>query len=130
MEQDFQYDVFVSHSAKDKAVVCPLAERLRADGLKLWFDEWEIKPGDSIPAKIEEGLEHFQSALQRLAFSLQPSPAVPIKGSLPQFLYANWLPQDCAREQAGTLEPGQRWKCTFGPSKRELVEQRRQKRLT
>ena len=26
------YDVFLSHSAKDKAVVRPLAERLRADG--------------------------------------------------------------------------------------------------
>ena len=37
--QDFQYDVFLSHSAKDKAVVRPLAERLRQDGRKVWFDE-------------------------------------------------------------------------------------------
>jgi hypothetical protein len=58
MGQDFQYDVFLSHSAKDKAVVRPLAERLRKDGLKVWFDEWVLKPGDSIPTKIEEGLEH------------------------------------------------------------------------
>ena len=28
----FPYDVFLSHSAKDKAVVRPLAERLRQDG--------------------------------------------------------------------------------------------------
>jgi len=34
-----------------------LAERLKADGVKVWFDEWDIKPGDSIPAKIEDGLE-------------------------------------------------------------------------
>jgi len=54
----FPYDVFLSHSAKDKAVVRPLAERLRQDGLKAWFDEWVLKPGDSIPAKIEAGLEH------------------------------------------------------------------------
>ncbi|MBI5385777.1 MAG: toll/interleukin-1 receptor domain-containing protein [Verrucomicrobia bacterium] len=54
----FTHDVFLCHSAKDKAVVRPLAERLRQDGLKLWFDEWVLKPGDSIPAKIEEGLEH------------------------------------------------------------------------
>lgn len=54
----FTHDVFLSHSAKDKAVVRALAERLRADGLRVWFDEWEIKPGDSIPAKIEEGLDH------------------------------------------------------------------------
>ncbi len=59
----FAYDVFLSHSAKDKAVVRPLAERLRKDGLKVWFDDWEIKPGDSIPAKIEEGLEHEKTAL-------------------------------------------------------------------
>src|SRR5881275_3303861 len=58
MPDDFQYDVFLSHSAKDKAVVRPIAERLRADGLRVWLDDWEIRPGDSIPAKIEEGLEH------------------------------------------------------------------------
>lgn len=40
MNLDFQFDVFLSHSAKDKAVVRPLAERLRQDGLKVWFDEW------------------------------------------------------------------------------------------
>ena len=57
MEQHFQYDVFLSHSAKDKAVVRPLAKQLRQDGLKVWFDEWVIKPDDSIPAKIEEALE-------------------------------------------------------------------------
>ena len=54
---EFDYDVFLSHSAKDKAVVRGLAERLRADDLRVWFDEWEIKAGDSIPGKIEEGLE-------------------------------------------------------------------------
>jgi hypothetical protein len=56
--QEFRYDVFLSHSSKDKAVVRTVAERLRKDGLKVWFDDWEIRPGDSIPAKIEEGLEH------------------------------------------------------------------------
>lgn len=64
-EPAFQYGVFLSHNAKDKQavpvpnVVRPPAERLRADGLKVWFDEWVVKPGDSIPAKIEEGPLHF-----------------------------------------------------------------------
>jgi hypothetical protein len=58
MSTEFQYDVFLSHSSKDKTVVRAVAERLRADGLRVWFDEWVLKPGDSIPAKIEEGLEH------------------------------------------------------------------------
>ncbi|MEK7676294.1 MAG: hypothetical protein AAB676_10730 [Verrucomicrobiota bacterium] len=33
MPDEFHYDVFLSHSVKDKAVVRPLAERLRKDGL-------------------------------------------------------------------------------------------------
>src|SRR6266516_1350463 len=57
MPDEFKFDALLSHSSKDKAVVRTVAERLRADGLRVWFDEWEIKPGDSIPAKIEEGLE-------------------------------------------------------------------------
>ena len=57
MPGEFPYDVFLSHSAKDKPVVRDVAERLTKDGLGVWFDEWEIRPGDSIPAKIEEGLE-------------------------------------------------------------------------
>ena len=119
MPDEFPYDVFLSHSAKDKAVVRPLAERLRKDGLKVWFDEWVLKPGDSIPAKIEEGLEHsrvlvlcmsanafgsdwaqleagtfrFRDPLnkERRFIPLRLDDA-PIKGSLAQFLYINWLP--------------------------------------
>ena len=34
MPDEVPCDVFLSHSAQDKAVVRPLAERLRADGLK------------------------------------------------------------------------------------------------
>jgi hypothetical protein len=59
MGVNFPYDDFLSHSAKNKAVVRPLAERLRQDGLKVWFDQWVLKPGDSIPAKIGQGLEQY-----------------------------------------------------------------------
>jgi WD40 repeat protein len=34
-----------------------LAEELRAAGLRVWFDEWVIKPGDDIYLSIERGLE-------------------------------------------------------------------------
>ena len=61
--ETFTHGVFLSHSLKDKAVVRPLAERLRKDGLKVWFDEWEI-------AKAESG--KGASELQPSAFSLQP----------------------------------------------------------
>jgi len=58
MSESLTHDVFLSYSSNDTVVVRAVAERLRADGLRVWFDEWEIRPGDSIPAKIEEGLEH------------------------------------------------------------------------
>ena len=38
----FTHDVFLSHSAKDKGVVRAVAERLRQDGLRVWFEEWEL----------------------------------------------------------------------------------------
>lgn len=57
MPEEFIYDVFLSHSAKDNSVVREIAERLKSAGLRVWFDLWEIGPGDGIPAKIEEGLE-------------------------------------------------------------------------
>ena len=39
MDNEFQYDVFLSHSAKDKAVVRDLAARLKKDGVRVWLDD-------------------------------------------------------------------------------------------
>ena len=55
MPDEFLYDVFLSHSAKDKAVVRPLAERLRADGVKVWFDEWVLQPVVPLAHRMGEG---------------------------------------------------------------------------
>jgi hypothetical protein len=56
MSPAYSFDVFLSHSSHDKPVVRALAERLRDDGLRVWFDEWEIKLGDAIPSAIDAGL--------------------------------------------------------------------------
>ncbi len=53
----FQFDVFLSHNSQDKPRVRKLAERLRDAGLRVWFDNWLIKPGDDIYLAIERGLE-------------------------------------------------------------------------
>lgn len=52
-----EYDVFVSHASEDKeSVARPLAEKLKQLGLKVWFDEFELKIGDSLRRKIDKGL--------------------------------------------------------------------------
>ena len=52
MSDQFPFDVFLSHSARDKAVVRAVAERSRKDGLKVWFDEWVLKPKQRRPGPI------------------------------------------------------------------------------
>lgn len=52
-----EYDVFISHASEDKdEVVRPLANALKAGGLKVWFDEFELRIGDSLRRKIDKGL--------------------------------------------------------------------------
>lgn len=52
-----EYDVFISHASDDKdAVVRPLAVALRAGGLSVWYDEFELRIGDSLRRKIDLGL--------------------------------------------------------------------------
>lgn len=53
----FTHDVFLSHSSKDKKVVRAIAGWLRKNGLKVWFEEWEIRPGHNNLAKIDKGLD-------------------------------------------------------------------------
>jgi small GTP-binding protein len=117
MGDAFEFDVFLSHSSKDKEAVRAIAERLRADGLKVWFDEWVLKPGDNIPAKTEQGLEQSRMlvlCMSRNAFgpdwprlesqtlrfrdplnkerrfvSLRMDDAYP-KDALLQFIYIDW----------------------------------------
>jgi WD40 repeat protein len=131
MSTSYLFDVFISHSSKDKNIVRTIAERLRVDGLRVWFDESEIRPGDSIPAKIEEGLEQsrvlvlcmsaqafgsdwaqleagtfrFRDPLNRerrfIPIRLDDSP---IRGSLAQYLYINWSLEEHEQEYAKLLE--------------------------
>jgi hypothetical protein len=52
---------FLSHNSKDKAFVRRLAGDLQRNGVDVWFDEWKIKPGDSIAESIEDGLKTFNN---------------------------------------------------------------------
>jgi len=47
---------FISHNKADKTTARALATLLVAQGVDVWFDEWEIRPGQSLTGGIEEGL--------------------------------------------------------------------------
>ena len=52
-----EYDVFISHASEDKDEVArPLAEALRSNGLSVWYDEFELRIGDSLRRKIDKGI--------------------------------------------------------------------------
>lgn len=48
--------VFISHNVANKADARLLAAALAQRGTNVWFDEWNIRPGESIAAGIESGL--------------------------------------------------------------------------
>lgn len=51
------HDVFISHASEDKdGFVRPLAEALAARGVKVWYDEFNLKVGDSLRRSIDRGL--------------------------------------------------------------------------
>ena len=56
--EDVQYDVFVSHAWEDKeSFADEFVKELNKLNLRVWYDTSQIKWGDSMRAKIDEGLK-------------------------------------------------------------------------
>lgn len=52
-----EWDVFISHASEDKeSIAHPLANALRDRGLRVWYDAFALKLGDSLRASIDRGL--------------------------------------------------------------------------
>jgi hypothetical protein len=50
-------NVFISHRKSDDKQAEQLAEEIRKAGHRVWLDEWDVKLGDSIIERMNEGLE-------------------------------------------------------------------------
>src|ERR1035437_2087352 len=121
MPEHFSFDVFLSHSAKDKAVVRALAERLRADGLRVWSDDGDVEDGLQQSralvlcmsanafgedwAQLESGTLRFRDPLntERRFIPLRVDNA-PVEGSLAQLPNISWLPAHREVEYPKLLE--------------------------
>lgn len=57
--------VFLSHASEDKdRFVVNFARQLRENGVDVWLDQWEMKPGDSLVDKIfVEGLKDARAVI-------------------------------------------------------------------
>ena len=59
--------IFLSYSHKDKQWVDIFVRKLKSAGVNIWFDENEIKPGDTWREKLEEGLRLSDSIIMILS---------------------------------------------------------------
>jgi hypothetical protein len=82
--------IFLSHNSEDKEFVRALHEFLKEEGIKSWIDEAEIKIGDSLLGKINEGI----NKADYLAIILSP-----------RSIKSNWVKYEL--ERAMTMEINQ-----------------------
>lgn len=65
-----EYDVFISHASADRdEVVRPLAHALSSGGLRVSYDEFELRSGDSLRRKIDAGLTKSRFGIVVLSHS-------------------------------------------------------------
>lgn len=68
-------DVFICHAGPDKeAVARPLAQTLERQGFSVWLDEAEIRWGDSLTQKVNEGLKSSRFVVVVLSESFLERP--------------------------------------------------------
>jgi predicted nucleotide-binding protein len=87
-----RYDVFICHAHEDKEqVVRPLAEALRSRNLRVWYDEFELRIGDSLTQSIEKGLSESDFAVVVLS---------------PSFFNKSWPQKELDALAAGERQKG------------------------
>jgi hypothetical protein len=67
-DPQFRYDVFISHSSKDRLVVEPIRAGLEDAGLRCWIAPRDILPGEDFPSAIATAIA--SSRLMLLVFTL------------------------------------------------------------
>ena len=68
--RSFEWDVSVSYASEDKvAFVEPLVKELQTYGLRVWFDAFSLKIGDSLRESIDRGLANSKFGIVVLSRS-------------------------------------------------------------
>src|SRR5205807_1718871 len=76
----YKYDVFVSHSSEDSAVVLQLEKAFGQLGIRCWIAPNDISPGDDWNASIVEGIS--RSRMMVLIYSSRSNQSEHVKNEL------------------------------------------------
>jgi TIR domain len=79
--------IFISYNHADKAFARRMVLDLRAEGIDIWFDELEMKPGDSLLYRISDAIESIDFLIVALS---------------PESVNSTWVKQEL--EMAMTLQ--------------------------
>ena len=70
---EYTHDAFISHATEDKDVVVrPLAQALIDQNLRVWYDDFELRIGDSLRREIDRGIAHSRFGIVVLVTRLFP----------------------------------------------------------
>jgi hypothetical protein len=78
-----RWDAFVSYASEDRVDVAqPVADALASLGLRVWFDQTELRIGDSLRERIDDGLARssFGIVILSPAFFQQHYPTRELNG--------------------------------------------------
>jgi len=84
-ESTNEFDAFLCHASEDKdGIVAPFAKAMDKAGLKPWCDSAQIKWGDNLVAKVQEGLSRSRYVLLFLsnAFLGKPWPKIELNTAM------------------------------------------------
>ena len=111
------YDVFISHASEDKdTFVRPLAVALNALGVTVWYDEFSLRPGDSISRSIDKGrvspYGRRKRSRTRSTGTTAGEPVSTRRANSPRSIFARLLPicfQKCRRARPKEPNPLSLW---------------------
>ncbi len=58
-DENYEYDVLLSHAGEDTDWSEQLAARLRNEGVRVWFDAWYLKAGHNLDVELNKAIERI-----------------------------------------------------------------------
>jgi hypothetical protein len=94
------HKAFLSYGWEDRDLAKRIAEALQANGIETWWAEWEVRAGDSLRRKIDEGLANCTDFLVLLT---------------PRSIGKPWVNQEMDAGQVRKIESQARFIAVPGP---------------